>query len=81
MQQFLNMEEQLSCPFNPAAFNCSSTGLNSVVEKKYINSMRMQNISQAFLNARKRKDAEIKPARKSNSTVKDINALLIVSLY
>ncbi|KAI3510136.1 hypothetical protein L1887_25666 [Cichorium endivia] len=35
MQQFLNMEEQLSCPFNPAAFNCSSTGINSVVEKKF----------------------------------------------
>ncbi|KAI3495542.1 hypothetical protein L1887_37885 [Cichorium endivia] len=68
MQQFLNMEEQLSCPFNPAALNCSSTGLNSVVEKKYMNSMRMHNISQAFLNTRKRKDAEIKPPRKSSST-------------
>lgn len=68
MQQFLNMEEQLSCPFNPAALNCSTTGLNSVVEKKYMNSMRMQNISQAFLNTRKRKDAEIKPSRISSST-------------
>ncbi|KAL7593818.1 probable ADP-ribosylation factor GTPase-activating protein AGD11 [Lactuca sativa] len=68
MQQFLNMEEQLSCPFNPAALNCSSAGLNSVVEKKYLNSMCMHNISQAFLNTRKRKDAEVKPARKSNST-------------
>ncbi|KVH88028.1 Arf GTPase activating protein [Cynara cardunculus var. scolymus] len=40
MQQFLDAEEQLSCPF-PAAFHCSSTGLNSVVEKKYINSAGM----------------------------------------
>ncbi|XP_024962427.1 probable ADP-ribosylation factor GTPase-activating protein AGD11 [Cynara cardunculus var. scolymus] len=67
MQQFLDAEEQLSCPF-PAAFHCSSTGLNSVVEKKYINSVRIQNIGQAFLNNRKRKDAENKPGRKSNST-------------
>lgn len=68
MQQFLNTEEQLSCPFNPAAFHCSSTGLNSVVEKKYLNSMRIHGIGQAFLNTRKRKDAEQKPAKKSNST-------------
>lgn len=67
MQQFLDPEEQLSCPF-PAAFHCSSTGLNAVVEKKYINSVRIQNIGQAFLNNRKRKDAENKPARKINST-------------
>ncbi|XP_076906194.1 putative ADP-ribosylation factor GTPase-activating protein AGD11 [Bidens hawaiensis] len=69
MQQFLNTEEQLSCPFNPAAFNCSSAGLTSVVDKKYINSsMRVHNIGQALLNNRKRKDVEQKPAKKSNST-------------
>ncbi|KAI3800702.1 hypothetical protein L1987_28796 [Smallanthus sonchifolius] len=65
MQQFLNPDEQLSCPFIPAAINCSSTGLTSVVEKKYLNSVRMHNFGQAFLNARRRKDAEQK---KSNST-------------
>ncbi|KAL8248299.1 hypothetical protein R6Q59_005167 [Mikania micrantha] len=68
MQQFLNTEEQLSCPFNPAAFQYSSTGINSVVDKKYLNGMRVHNIGQAFLNNRKRKDAEQKPAKKSNST-------------
>ncbi|KAD3068936.1 hypothetical protein R6Q59_017070 [Mikania micrantha] len=68
MQQFLNAEEQLSCPFIPAALQCSATGVNSVVEKKYLNSMRMHNFSQAFLNTRKRKDAEQKPAKISNST-------------
>ncbi|KAK1422816.1 hypothetical protein QVD17_18105 [Tagetes erecta] len=68
MQQFLNTEEQLSCPFNPAVFNCSSTGINSVVDKKYLNSMRIHNISQTFLN-NKRKDVELKPSKKSNSTV------------
>ncbi|KAK9056014.1 hypothetical protein SSX86_027101 [Deinandra increscens subsp. villosa] len=68
MQQFLNPDEQLSCPFIPAAFNGSSTGVNSVVDKKYLNSMRMHNFSQAFLNTRKRKDAEQKPAKKSTST-------------
>ncbi|KAI3824611.1 hypothetical protein L1987_06075 [Smallanthus sonchifolius] len=68
MQQFLNTDEQLSCPFNPAAFHCSSTGINSVVDKKYLNSMRIHNIGQTFLNSRKRKDVEQKPAKKSNST-------------
>ncbi|KAI3752051.1 hypothetical protein L2E82_23172 [Cichorium intybus] len=41
LQQFLNMEEQLSCPFNPAAFNCSSTCINSVVEKKFCSNILM----------------------------------------
>ncbi|MFS7889720.1 putative Arf GTPase activating protein [Helianthus anomalus] len=68
MQQFLNTEEQLSCPFNPAAFHCSSTGLNSMVDKKYLNSMRIHNIGQAFINSRKRKDVELKPSKKSSST-------------
>ncbi|KAK1420323.1 hypothetical protein QVD17_21831 [Tagetes erecta] len=68
MQQFLNHDEQLSCPFVPEVLNCSSTGVNSVVEKKYLNSMRMHNFSQAFLNTRKRKDAEQKPGKKSTST-------------
>ncbi|XP_076904942.1 putative ADP-ribosylation factor GTPase-activating protein AGD11 [Bidens hawaiensis] len=69
MQQFLNTEEQLSCPFNPAAFHCSSAGITSVVDKKYINSsMRVHNIGQAILSNRKRKDVEQKPAKKSNST-------------
>lgn len=69
MQQFLNTEEQLSCPFNPAVFHCSSTGINSVVDKKYLNSMRIHNIGQTLLNSKKRKDIELKPAKKSNSTV------------
>ncbi|XP_071715778.1 probable ADP-ribosylation factor GTPase-activating protein AGD11 [Rutidosis leptorrhynchoides] len=68
MQQFLNTEEQLSCPFTPSAFHCSSTGLNNVVDKKYINSVRLHGIGQAFLNNRRRKDAEQKPAKKSQST-------------
>ncbi|KAJ0590036.1 putative Arf GTPase activating protein [Helianthus annuus] len=63
MQQFSNPDEHLSCPFTPAAINCSSTGVNPVVEKKYLNSMRLHNFGQAFLNTRKRKDAE----KKSNS--------------
>lgn len=78
MQQFLNHDEQLSCPFIPEALNCSSTGVNSVVEKKYLNSMRMHNFSQAFLNTRKRKDAEQKPAKKSTSTVITLNILMAV---
>ncbi|KAI7738930.1 hypothetical protein M8C21_031816 [Ambrosia artemisiifolia] len=68
MQQFFNPDEQLSCPFTPGALHCSSTGLNSVVEKKYLNSARLHSFGQAFLNSRKRKDAELKPANKSNST-------------
>ncbi|XP_076939992.1 putative ADP-ribosylation factor GTPase-activating protein AGD11 [Bidens hawaiensis] len=68
MQQFLNTDEQLSCPFTPEVIHCSSTGLNSVVEKKYLNSMRLHNFGQAFLNTRKRKDAEQKSAKKSSST-------------
>ncbi|KAI7735191.1 hypothetical protein M8C21_030848 [Ambrosia artemisiifolia] len=67
MQQFLNTEEQLSCPFNPAAFHCSSTGINSVVDKKYTNGMCIQNIGQPFLNNRKRNVAELRPAKKSNT--------------
>ncbi|XP_071699731.1 probable ADP-ribosylation factor GTPase-activating protein AGD11 [Rutidosis leptorrhynchoides] len=65
MQQFLNKDEQLSCPFTPSALRYSSTGLNNVLDKKYINSMR---IGQAILNNRKRKDAEQKPTKKSQST-------------
>lgn len=68
MQQFLNTDEQLSCPFTPSAIHCSSTGLNNVVEKKYINSMRLHGIGQAFINNRRRKEAEQKPAKKSTST-------------
>lgn len=75
MQQFLNTEEQLSCPFTPSAFHCSSTGLNSVVDKKYLNSMRLHGIGQALLNNRKRKDAELKPTKKSNSTVINLHIL------
>ncbi|KAI3751121.1 hypothetical protein L2E82_22167 [Cichorium intybus] len=46
LQQFLNMEEQLSCPLNPAAFNCSSTGINSVVEKKFCSNILAKSVAE-----------------------------------
>ncbi|KAJ9565690.1 hypothetical protein OSB04_001656 [Centaurea solstitialis] len=61
MEQFLDPEEKLSCPF-PAAYH------SAVVDKKCINGVRIQSIGQAFLNNRKRRDAENKTGKKNNVT-------------
>ncbi|KAK2973276.1 hypothetical protein RJ640_017493 [Escallonia rubra] len=78
LQQFLNSDEQMSCPFPSASSfasssQCSSTSctFNSAPDKKqyekHSNSHRIHGLGQAFRNSWRRKESEHKTTKKSNS--------------
>ncbi|XP_027340077.1 probable ADP-ribosylation factor GTPase-activating protein AGD11 isoform X2 [Abrus precatorius] len=68
LQQFLDTEENLSCPFVPNARSSSSTYNNIAIDKKHYDKQPTKiRIGNAFRNSWGRKDSEHKSSKKSNS--------------
>ncbi|KAG4974534.1 hypothetical protein JHK87_031355 [Glycine soja] len=67
--QFLNIEENLSCPFVPSHARSSSSNKFPQDKKHYDKQATKSRIGSAFRNSWGRKDSEHKSSKKSNSLV------------